>query len=132
LETIDTGFAVDVGSSDHTHIRSFQDGHFWANSASGGGKTVQRIDPSFPRDPDPPNKLNLDALAWDDSHLWLSGTNDEDICQLLKVDSDSEPDSLVSLFRIRSYKVYRRRFRGNLQSYPGRPFGTGVEKSGVS
>jgi len=90
------------------------------------------IDPYFPRDPDLGNKLNLDALAWDGSHLWLSGTNDEDICQLLKVDSDSEPDSLVSLFRIRSYKVYRRRFRGNLQSYPGRPFGTGVEKSGVS
>ena len=105
-ETIDTGSAVDVSSSDHTHIRSFQDGHFWANSATGGDETVQRIDPSSPGTPvdsvdtdtDLGNKLNLDGLAWDDSHLWLSGTNDEDICQLLKVDSDSEPDSLVDTY----------------------------------
>lgn len=106
-EILNSGSAVDLSAADpYTHIKSFQDGHFWTHSASGGDEDVQRIDPTSPGTPvdtidtdtDLGNKLNMDAMAWDGSHLWLSGSNEEDIYQLLKVDSDSEPDDLVQTY----------------------------------
>lgn len=99
-ETLLTGSGKDFGTY-YSHIHAYQGGDFWTHCHCGGnedaslrttaGVEVDNVD----TDADLGHEINIDAIAWDGTHLWLYGYSyDLAKDQLLKVDSNAEPDSL--------------------------------------
>lgn len=105
-EEILTGSAVDLSfTGSYTHIQTFQAGSFWTHCNCGSNEVAERNTPAgttvdeVDTDTELSSPLSIESVAWDGTHLWLSGHNyDDDIDRLLKADSDAEPDTLVSVY----------------------------------
>lgn len=100
-----TASALDFSSIAYSEIQSIQNGDFWAHCACGGSPDASRRNSSaveidnVDTETDLGNRISIRAIAWDGTYLYLNGRNRvTDDLQLLKVDSDSEPDSLEGVY----------------------------------
>lgn len=99
-----TGQTLTTHSS-YFHAVTMQGGDFWVHCNCGtiqdikcmrlGGSEIDAVDTGA----DLGNSIAIGAGAWDGSRLWLWGRNrSSNHRELLRVDSDAEPDSLEQVF----------------------------------
>jgi hypothetical protein len=100
------GTPVDLSSSQFSHVHAMQAGDFWAHCGCGGSQEAQRrtMADVFVDEVDTENDLgeeiSVRGIAYDPAgaRLWLQGSMREGARSgvLLEVDSDAEPDVLIS------------------------------------
>ncbi|HGY09857.1 MAG TPA: hypothetical protein ENK37_07385 [Oceanithermus profundus] len=91
--------------SSYFHAVTMQDGDFWSHCQCGGSHKIKRLRlggteiDEVDTDADLGHEISIRAGSWDGHRLWLLGFNhDRDRSELLRVDTDAEPDSLESVF----------------------------------
>ena len=100
-----TGAPVSLSGSQFSHVHAMQGDNFWAHCGCGGSQEAQRrtmadmeVD-EVDTGTDLGDEISIRGIAYDETGnvLWLQGFSfDEGIRKLLKVNSNLEPDVLIS------------------------------------
>ena len=101
---VGTGQTLTTHSS-YYHAVTMQGGDFWSHCQCGGNQKIERMGlggtviDAVDTDTDLGHEIILLAGSWDGHRLWLLGFNhDQDRRELLRVDSDAEPDGLDDVY----------------------------------
>lgn len=105
LATQTIGTPVTGSFGQYLYVHAIQSGEFWTHCNCGGSESASRraTDSSEKdkvdtiNDPALNHRLNIDAMAWDGSYLWLYGRGYEsNAYEILKIDSDDPANTLLS------------------------------------